>query len=356
MNQQILRVLRNACRAALASGIVSPAVLAAPGDLDPGFADVGRFVLPDFLGPALSVGAQDDSIILAGGEVVPDFNSSADDQAHGFANRVSSTGTLDATFAAPGLDGVMVVDAAVQPDGKIVGVGNRNIGSGIEQVAFRLERDGSLDTEFGLDGVVELTVVNNVRSVAVDPGGTIVIGGTLSGENPRGDLKVLRLLPTGESDESFGTAGVFTASADIEQVLSPARILSAVNGGYRIALNDATVGPSACQVLALTASGSVDDTFGDNGYGGLGTPSNYIRCYSMAELPDGRLLVAGVEASDQRALAKTARPLVVRLLASGAVDPGFTAELLADTTLNTATDIAVDPNSTVRPSSFSTKR
>lgn len=347
MNQRLLTVLRNTCRAAptaaLASGIVSPVALAAPGDLDPGFADVGRFVLPDFLGPALAVAAQDDGIILAGGEVVPDFNSSADDQAHGFANRVSSTGTLDASFAAPGLDGIMVVDAEVQADGKIVGVGNRSSDSGIKQVAFRLERDGSLDTEFGSDGIVELTVVNNVRSVAVDPGGTIVIGGTLSGENPRGDLEVLRLLSTGEPDESFGTAGVFSVSADIEQTLSPARILSAVNGGYRIALNDATA-LRTCHVLALTASGSVDDTFGDGGYGGLGTPSKYISCYSMAELPDGRLLVAGVEASDLRALAATARPLVVRLLASGAVDPGFTAELLADTTLNTATEIAVDPN------------
>ena len=338
MNEQILTVLRDACCAApavLAFGIVSPTTLAATGDLDPGFADVGRLVLPDFLGPALSVEAQDYSIILAGGKVVPDFNSSADDVALGFATRLSSTGTLDPTFAAPGLSGVMVVEAEAQSDGKIVGVGKRSSDTGIKPVVFRLERDGSLDTGFGLDGVVELTAFTEVRSVAVDPGGTIVIAGMRFGEMPTRHLKVLRLLSTGEPDVSFGTAGVFTAYADTEESLAPSRILSAENGGYRIAENH-TAYPSLrrCRVLGLTASGAVDDTFGDHGYAELGTSAVSV-CHSMVELPDGRLLVAGSEDS---------RPLVVRLVASGPVDPTFVAEPLADTTLNVATDIAVDPN------------
>src|SRR5262245_41653747 len=337
--QPILRMLRNAHRAvptaAIAFGIVSPPALAAPGDLDPGFADVGRLVLPDFLGPALSLAAQGDSTILAGGKIVHDFDSRDYDEAFGFAHRLSVTGALDATFAAPGLDGIMVVDAEVQSDDKIVGVGNRSSSRGIKQVAFRLERDGSLDTGFGLDGVVELTQFTDVRSVAVDPGGTVVIAGTFGGENPRADLVVLRLLPTGEPDDSFATAGVFSISADIEEFVIPARILSAEGGGYRITENDfPSAGPSECRVLALTESGSVDGTFGDHGYAGLGTSGEPV-CDSMVELADGQLLVAGLEDS---------QPLVVRLRASGAVDPDFAAEPPADATLNEATDIAVDPN------------
>ena len=68
------RLLRDACRAApgaaLACGIVSSTTLAAPGDLDPGFGDVGRFVLPDFLGAASSLAKQDDSVIVAGGDLL----------------------------------------------------------------------------------------------------------------------------------------------------------------------------------------------------------------------------------------------------------------------------------------------
>ena len=139
MNKQIRTVLRNACRAApaaLAFGIVTPTTLAATGDLDPGFADVGRLVLPDFLGPAFSVEAQDDNIILAGGKLVPQFGENRD--AFGFARRLSGTAALDATFAAAGLDDLMVVDLEVQPDGTMVGVGRRTSERDAVSVAFRL--------------------------------------------------------------------------------------------------------------------------------------------------------------------------------------------------------------------------
>ena len=119
----------------------------------------------------------------------------------------------------------MVVDPEVQSDGRIVGIGNRNLGAGIEPVAFRLERDGSLDTGFGQDGVLELGEFTEVRSVAVDPGGTIVIAGTWApGETPGGDLKVLRLLATGTPDNSFGVAGALLSSAASSS--SPARLAS----------------------------------------------------------------------------------------------------------------------------------
>ncbi len=310
--------------------------LAASGDLDPGFGDVGRLVFPDFPGPALSVAAQDNSIILTGGEVVPDFDSTANDIAQGFAVRVSNAGLIDAAFAAPDLGGVMVIDAEVQSDGRIVGIGNRNLGTGIKPVAFRLERDGSLDTGFAQGGVLELAEFTNVRSVAVDPGGTVAIAGTWApGETPGGDLKILRLLATGEPDDSFGVAGVFTVFGDIEQLPSPTRILSSAGGGYRVAVIDLPARFWTCRVLALTPDGGVNQAFGDEGYAELGDPGKSVRCSSIAELPDGRLMVAGSEDS---------RPLVVRLLAGGTVDPNFVAEPLADATLNEATDIAVNPN------------
>jgi uncharacterized delta-60 repeat protein len=333
----MLNGLCDMCRAApalLALGIVSPTTLAATGDLDAGFADVGRLVLPDFLGPASFVAAQDDSIFLAGGKVVHDFNSQLDDKAFGFARRVSSAGTPDPTYAAPGLDGIRVVDAELQSDGKIVGVGGRSSDRGIQSVVFRLKRDGSLDDTFGLDGVVGLTVTE-VQSVAVDPGGTIVIAGVSYGDFPRNSLVVLRLLSTGQPDGSFGTAGAFGIGADVEEYFTPSRILSTENGGYRIAeTHSAWQDPSKCRVLALTANGAVDETFGDHGYAEIQTSAVSV-CHSMVELPDGRLMVAGTA---------DARPLVFRVDAGGSVDPSFVAESLADTTLNVATDIAVDPN------------
>jgi uncharacterized delta-60 repeat protein len=330
MNNQIVTVLRNAYRAVpavLAIGMLSPATLAATGDLDPGFADVGRLVLPDFLGPAFSVEAQDDNIILAGGKLVPQFGENRD--AFGFARRLSGTGAIDATFAAAGLDDLMVADLVVQPDGTIVGVGKRTAEGDALPVAFRLQRDGSLDAGFGEDGVVELTGTTDIWSVAVDPGGAIVIAASSSpGETPRASLVVLRLLPTGDRDDSFGSAGAFYISAGVEEFYIPSRILSAEDGGYRIALNEESLSFDGCRVLALSAGGTVDWNTE------LDAKST---CNSMVELPDGRLLIAGFDFD-------STGPLVARLLASGDVDPTFAAELPAGTALDVATDIAVDTN------------
>jgi uncharacterized delta-60 repeat protein len=318
----------------LAFGLVSAAAPAATGDLDAGFADVGRLVLPDFLGPGSFVAAPNDGILLAGGKIVHDFNSRLDDEAFGFARRVSSTGTLDPTYAAPGLDGISVIAAELQSDGKIIGVGGRSSDRGIRPVAFRLESDGSLDATFGTDGVVGLPF-SEVRSVAADPGGTIVVAGMSFGDMPRSSLDIMRLLETGEADGSFGTAGVFVVSPDTEQNLVPARILSAEGGGYRIAYTDSGYGrPTRCRVLALTASGTPEEAFGEHGYAEAGTWA-VSACRSMVELLDGRLLVGGTADS---------RPFLVRLHANGSVDPTFETEQLTEPSLSEATDIAVDPN------------
>src|SRR6185295_9809351 len=126
MNEQLLRTIRLALRAApaaaLATGIVCPAALGNPGDLDPTFADVGRFVPPEvFNGAAQSVAEQDDDVFFAGGDRFGSFYYET--TTHGFAGRVSVDGTLDDVFDAPDLAQTMVIDTAIQPDGKIVGIG-----------------------------------------------------------------------------------------------------------------------------------------------------------------------------------------------------------------------------------------
>ena len=117
--QTIRHVLRAAPAAALATGIVCPAALGDPGDLDPTFADVGRFVVAppdDREGRAQSIVVQDDDYIFAGGELVYDFYY--DFSTLGFADRLSVDGTLDAGFDAPDLANTLVIDTAKQHDDK----------------------------------------------------------------------------------------------------------------------------------------------------------------------------------------------------------------------------------------------
>jgi len=326
--QTIRQVLRAAPAAALATGIVCPAALADPGDLDPTFADVGRFTPPDLRGRAQSLVTQEDNYVFAGGGLEFDFFTYETDTI-GFADRLSVDGILDAGFNAPDLADTLVVDTATQPDNKIVGVGRRH---GV-YIVFRLELDGALDAGFGVAGVRELTDVTGLGSIAVDPAGTIIVAGTQGA-----DLKVLRMLANGDLDDSFGTAGVFTAPADTadEQIQTLPRVVSMLGGGYRVTDNDfGASGKARCRVLALTADGTVDETFGDHGYAGLVSTNDGITCDAMIESPDGGLLVSGADG---------VKPVLVKLIASGAPDPAFAVDELSSTSMMEAAAIGIDAN------------
>jgi uncharacterized delta-60 repeat protein len=336
MNQQLRRTIQRVLRAApavtLATGIVCPVALGDPGDLDPTFADVGRFVAPEgqgLNGDTRSIALQDDNFVFAGGEIVSYwYYYYSEHYTRGFGGRLTGDGTLDTGFDAPDLVNTRVIDAAMQSDGKLAGIGQRDE----VYLAFRLERDGALDAGFGVDGIVELTGIEGVSSVAVDAADAIVIAGWQGA-----DIKVIRLLANGGPDDSFGTAGVFTAAAEAadEEFWNMPQILVSEGGGYRVTDNDSDASVSRCRVLALTSTGAVDETFGDQGYAGLPSSSGVIGCNAIVEAPDGDLIVAGYEGSE---------PMVVRLVADGSVDGTFAANGLAGTPVLSVAAMGVDAN------------
>ncbi len=221
----ISRILRHAreaapaATAALASGLLCPLALGAPGDLDPSFGDVGRTgLMVDFAGPAWSVEPVDDGqVIFAGGEDNTCYSDyyCGDVDTPSFLGRLSSTGAIDPGFTAARLDGTVVLDTAVQPDGKVVCVGQKVrpegfFGSTAELTVFRLARDGALDPTFGTNGIAQFPEQRSGsgHSLALDPDGRVVVAGSRGGT-----LIVLRLLANGALDHSFGEGGVVSDTA-----------------------------------------------------------------------------------------------------------------------------------------------
>ena len=101
---------------------------------------------------------------------------------------------------------------AVQADGKILVAGE---GSGWEFSDFVVTRynvDGSFDSSFGYQGRVVTALSNSsdrARAIAIQSDGRIVVAGTVytgSGQ----DFGVVRYLPNGDLDQSFGTNGLAT--------------------------------------------------------------------------------------------------------------------------------------------------
>jgi len=124
--------------------------------------------------------------------------------------RLNTDGFVDASFGNSGgiytaVSGFNVLTKAlvIQPDNKIVVAGYDMSGSA--GLVIRYLPDGTLDTAFGRSGVVLLPDVSslNINSVIVQSNGKIVAGGWSAS---RGHL-ILRFLPNGDIDQTFGTNG-----------------------------------------------------------------------------------------------------------------------------------------------------
>ncbi len=129
--------------------------------------------------------------------------------------RFNADGTLDTTFAASTGDQVTLgpVSAffalALQSDGKLVAAGTEN---GDLMIA-RFDSAGNLDPSFGTNGIVLSQIGGHsaAYTVAIDPNGKIVAGGT----NATGDYVTIRLNPDGTPDATFNPAGVNNSTVQI---------------------------------------------------------------------------------------------------------------------------------------------
>jgi uncharacterized delta-60 repeat protein len=123
----------------------------------------------------------DGKIVVAGSTIIGDFRS------HAVLVRYNPNGSPDAMFDDDGValtDLFNASDMALQPDGKIILVGDGGRSTG-DFVVARYQPDGSLDTSFGSGGKIFtdfLCGLDFARAVALQPDGKIVVSGkTLCG-------------------------------------------------------------------------------------------------------------------------------------------------------------------------------
>ena len=172
------------------SGLLSPVTMGAPGDLDPGFGNMGRVTSAlQFDGPAWSVQplSGDDSL-FGGGFYYDSYYYGAYDS--GYIGELSSTGAPDSQFSGAALNSMEVRDFALQPDGKIVAVGREILSGSNVFTVMRLQPDGSLDTSFATQGVLQQPATTGAQAVSLDPGGAIAVAGAsgwkTAGNSPAG--------------------------------------------------------------------------------------------------------------------------------------------------------------------------
>lgn len=301
------------------------------GSLDPTFDGDGRAVT-DFggLDQARDVVGQSDGKVVVGG---PGTEVLGGLQAEFALVRYEATGQLDGSF---GGDGKITTDISaggdavraliLQPDGMIVAAGFAGVGGAADFALARYLQDGSLDTSFGSGGIVvaDLGWADEIRDAALQPDGSIVVGG-LSRSQTFYDFALARYLPDGTLDPGFGTGGMVTTDLGAQDVIrgialqADGAIVAAGYTGIGEGLYEGGGGVGGDVAVArYLPDGTLDPDFGMGGIviTDLGGAADAAR--GVAIQADGRIVVAGSTpggSEDNFA--------VVRYLVDGSLDASF---------------------------------
>ena len=295
----------------------------AAGDLDASFAGNGK--------KRISFGGTDVArvvlvqpngrIVVAGGDLsAPAFRVA----------RLRANGNLDTTFGSTGKrritfggDAESAFGAALQPDGKILLVGD----SDFRVAVARLNPNGSLDTTFSGDGklVFSWGAISRATAVVVLPNGKILVGGFSGPEG--GNMQVARLTANGALDGTFGVGG--KAAVDFGGDDFGAAIVRQANGRILIAGRSTTAG---AVVARLRANGAIDPDFG-GGDGRVTVGGGSLSAVLVQ--PDRKIIVAGNAGS-------SAMMTVTRMRATGAPDTTFDGDGTATIDFGSLADVAND--------------
>lgn len=269
---------------------------AAPGDLDPTFANGGKFSF-GFGGEggyASAVVVQaDGKIVVAATGASPAF----------VLLRYNGDGTRDSSF---GTDGEVITwffaedggfanaqasGLALQADGKIIAVGASYTNSGADAAIARYNPDGSLDGSFGNAGKLTTdfgTASDFWYAVAVQPDGKILAAGTRTTSTSEFSYVLARYNTDGSPDAGFNNGAGRTTTFIAVRGSGPVDPVGmAVQPDGKIVLTGSVSGGGALNGYRLaryTTEGILDDTFGTGGKVQTSVSAK-DRGYSVAILP-----------------------------------------------------------------------
>jgi uncharacterized delta-60 repeat protein len=274
------------------------------GTLDPSF-DGDGIVITDISSRSdegRSVRLQSDGKIVMGG-----YSCIAATEDCDFAlARYNADGSLDVSF---GVDGIVLTDfdgaasaisaIAIQPDGKIVAVGDSSNSSSDEYALARYNDDGSLDTGFDSDGKVTFGIglADYPSDMVLQPDRKIIVVGASDIDPSYGVFRMsaARLNDDGSLDPSFDGDGKLIVNLDGDRAASAVALQA--NGKILIAgrkfINYSNEGGDFSMVR-VNADGALDATFGDGGF--VNTDfyySNEEGSRAIAIQNDGKIVLAG---------------------------------------------------------------
>lgn len=265
----------------------------ANGEPDLTFSDDGvtRIGFPQGDAYGYGVAIQPDGKIVVVGEVDPNSNVS-----NPAILRLNANGTVDKTFADQGRkvvkvpDGVKGYDGAwrvvIQSGGKIAMAGwqDRDGNGNYKTLAIRLKPGGVLDRTFGGDGIAIIDADGTDNwAYGLAKDGDKLVLGLHVASNAAG---FMRLTSSGARDTTFGGDGVATHALSVPWEVEAV----AVRSDHRIVgVNGNNSGPNA---VVFKAGGKLEGGFGTGGEA-VGPLTNAV-ALGVTLMPNGKIVLAGL--------------------------------------------------------------
>ncbi|MBM6498048.1 hypothetical protein H9X54_001870, partial [Flavobacterium macrobrachii] len=252
---------------------------------------------------------QPDGKIIIGG-FFTSFNGSSINR----IARLNSDGSLDTTFNTGSGANNTVWNTAVQPDDKIIVVGEFISFNGTTRNRIaRLNPDGSVDTTFNTGSGAN----NIIYTTVVQPDGKIIIGGDFTSFNGTSKNRIARLNTDGSLDTTFNPGSETNSIIYTAAVQPDGKIII---GGFFTSLN----GIIRNYIARLNPDGSLDTTF---------NPSSgaYSVIYTTAVQPDGKIIIGGNFTNFNG----STRICIARLNSDGSLDTTFNPGSGANNTVRT---------------------
>jgi uncharacterized delta-60 repeat protein len=279
---------------------VSP-IFAAEGDLDLTFGNGGKVITQlstaqNQTSNIRGIKAQSDGKLIAVGDVTSFGTDFA-------VVRYNTDGSLDSSF---GIGGIVITDfsgdqdtalgVAIQGDGKIVAVGYSF--SSLAHFNFALARyntDGSLDLTFGSGGRVTTDFSmddDEALAVAILTDGKILVAGLASDLFRVSDFALVRYNVDGSLDTSFGTSGKVTTDFSNNHDVG---MSLAIQADGKVVIAGSSVSPSNYDfaLARYNTDGTLDPGFGIGGKVTTDFSATNDEALGVSIQPDNKIVAVG---------------------------------------------------------------
>ena len=217
----------------------------------------------------------------------------------------SQAGVIDSTF---GVNGVSLTPLSstglatsrtvfALADGKYLVSGYVYVGSVCALGVARFNHDGTLDTQYGTNGLTTTEIVNGLLNYSytavLQSDGKLVLGGhTYDGNGTQ--FVVARYDTSGALDSQFGTGGYTIVSIGSSSIGDYTQGIAIQSTGRIILAGTSYNGSNSdFTMVGFDSNGLVDSTFGIDGSVITAIGSENDNCYSIAIQADDKILLGG---------------------------------------------------------------